>query len=371
MDESEKQIEEVFITKDSLKVELALLFFGIFISLLLLEFGVRVFSKLSAPVAWRDRPTQWYVPESTVDNRDFYYPPEKAQGTFRVIVIGDSFTYGGKGQFDDAFPKRLERMLNLNEHQRKVEVLNWGVPGYSTAQEHALVRKALDKYHPDLIILEVTLNDPELKPYSATHLHGKKVIKENFIFRHWKTYQLVATRISATLLDKEYIQYYKDLFWQPATWTHFSSAVRHIIHDTQSEHIPVIAVLFPLFSHPLTDKYPYADIEEKVVHEFQADSFPILDLFPYYKNIPPERLQAIPGKDSHPNEIAHRIAADAIYARLVQDKILPDDVIVKKMTSNGRKLKNPVPHSREYLQRVKSIKSHSVPQDSDGLYAEH
>lgn len=343
---------------DSLKVKLALLCLGVFISLSLLEVGVRVFNKLNVPVVWRDRPSRWYVPEGTVDNRDFYYPPEKAEGVFRVIVVGDSFTYGGKGHFDDTFPKRLERMLNLNEHQRKVEVLNWGVPGYSTAQEYELVKKAVDSYHPDLIILEVTLNDPELQPYGATHHPRKKGKFKVFLERNWQTYQLVSSRISATILDKQYIQYYQDLFNHPDTWHHFSGAVKHIAHLTKERNVPTVAMIFPLFSHPLNEKYPYADITNKAIAEFELNEFPILNLFPYFKNIPPQRLQAIPGVDSHPNEIADRIATDALYSWLKKQKLLPEDVVIKKAYKNGRILRNPVPITREEFELRKHKKDH-------------
>lgn len=119
-------------------------------------------------------PPRDYLPESAFRARDFYYPPEKAPGVFRIIAIGDSFTFGGKMHFDDSYSKRLERMLNLNDKQRKVEVLNWGISGYSSFHEVQLVRTAITQFNPDLVIVQITLNDAELQPYRVTHRYQNK-----------------------------------------------------------------------------------------------------------------------------------------------------------------------------------------------------
>jgi hypothetical protein len=52
----------------------------------------------------------------------------------------------------------------------------------------------------------------------------------------------------------------------------------------------------------------------------------VIDLLRAYRNIPPERLQVIPGEDNHPNERAHRIAAEHLLAALVHDHLVPEAV---------------------------------------------
>jgi hypothetical protein len=54
---------------------------------------------------------------------------------------------------------------------------------------------------------------------------------------------------------------------------------------------------------------------------------PILDLRSHFQGIDVYRLQLIPGKDTHPNEIAHRIAAEAILRFLNQRHLIPDQFI--------------------------------------------
>ena len=82
--------------------------------------------------------------------RDAPFGP-KAPGTLRVLALGDSFAFGHGVRADEAYPKALERLLA--RPGRPVEVLNLGVPGYNTAQELALLRRAGAELDPDLVLL--------------------------------------------------------------------------------------------------------------------------------------------------------------------------------------------------------------------------
>jgi hypothetical protein len=56
---------------------------------------------------------------------------------------------------------------------------------------------------------------------------------------------------------------------------------------------------------------------------------PVLDLSAMYQGIPLERLQVIPGVDRHPNEIAHRMAAEKIYLWLESQEMIPEQHKIK------------------------------------------
>ena len=336
--------------RDSWRVRLLLILFGLIVSLLFIELAFRITRPAIVEHAkWQDRPNHWYLPESSLEPRDFYYSPHKAPGVFRIVVVGDSFTYGGKGQFDDAFSKRLERMLNLNNKQPKVEVLNWGVPGYSTAQEAWLVKRALSEYEPDLVLLEVTLNDPELQPYRITHPYQKadgEIELSAPLFRYWQSLGFVASRVLNSLSYRDYEKYYFDLYSNEEAWSRFAGAMKNIVRMSEGAKVPFMAVVFPLFSHPIDENYVFKPLHEKIDTLLAGLTPNWVDITADFNGIPPSRLQAIPGKDSHPNEIAHRIAADAIYTKLAALNLIPDEVKIKKMTSKGRNLSHPLPRIR-------------------------
>ncbi len=84
-------------------------------------------------------------------------PYEKPKDTYRVLALGDSWTFGFRLHEPDAYPRQLERMLNESAAKRgdtrRIEVINAGVVGYSTDQEAAYLASEGWKYSPDLVLV--------------------------------------------------------------------------------------------------------------------------------------------------------------------------------------------------------------------------
>lgn len=312
---------------------LAISLISTIIALALVEGAFRLYQANAPKPFIFNVPRYDYLPESAYRARDFYYTPEKAPGVFRIIAIGDSFTFGGKMHFDDSYSKRLERMLNLNDHQRKIEVLNWGVPGYSSLHEVELVKDAVNQFNPDLIIVQITLNDAELQPYRVTHKYQNqrgKVILKNRLLKYWTSLRYIIKRLYYTNLNREYVTYHTAAFEDPTSWAGFSGAFEQMKRLLSSRNIPMLAVLFPMMSHPFDEAYPFHSAHKKIGDEMAAQGIAFVDLFPDFEGRDPSRLQVEPGSDAHPNEIAHRLAADRIYTTLRGLKMLPEDVQIKR-----------------------------------------
>lgn len=295
---------------------------GIIISLIslavtfvIIEIGFRLIADKKSS-KWSDRPTSYFIHQDSQTFQDYPHLEHKPDNTFRIAVIGDSFTFAPYMQFDDAFPKRLERYLNLNSNQKKVEVINYGVPAYSTSHEVKVVEKAI-KEGADYILMEVTLNDPEIKPYTPTQLSKDKnkfgeLELTNPIFQYWKSLAFVLKRLHNTQTYNNYIQKFFDLFNKPKTWNNFSDSFRSIVKLSFDSNVPIGAVVFPLFGIPLSTEYPFHPIHKKVATLLTELSVPYFDLYSTFEEIPLDRMQVIVGQDFHPNEICHRLAAEAI-----------------------------------------------------------
>ena len=84
-------------------------------------------------------------------------PYEKPANTYRILALGDSWTFGFRMNEPDAYPRQLERLLQADAASRgdtrKIEVINTGVVGYSTDQEAAYLAVEGWKYQPDLVLL--------------------------------------------------------------------------------------------------------------------------------------------------------------------------------------------------------------------------
>ena len=80
--------------------------------------------------------------------RDPERPREKAPGTRRVVVLGDSFTFGSAIAAEDGFCRQLEGLLGTG-----VEVINAGVPRYSTIQEAGWLEREGLAWQPDALVV--------------------------------------------------------------------------------------------------------------------------------------------------------------------------------------------------------------------------
>ena len=305
-------------------------------TLLLVEGIVRVFFSPAAIQRWSDRPAYYFKPLASETFQDLPYAAEKPEGTYRIAVLGDSFTFATQMQLTDAFPKQLERILRMSqtEDEGAVEVINYGVPGYSTNNEAAMMKRAI-KEGADLVILQITLNDPQLKPYAPKGITGKNEFGSytpagwvHAVSSFWKTPSFVLQRLHNSETHRAYVDYYFDLFQGSRTKQSFEKAVKLIARRGNRNEVPVIAVVFPLFGIPVNDSYPFLPLHTLIHTLLAKDKIPYLDLFEHYKNIPLSRIQLVPGQDFHPNEIGHRIAAEAIYQWLEQEQHIPESLIV-------------------------------------------
>lgn len=82
--------------------------------------------------------------------------PEKLPGTLRIMVVGDSLTYGYGIAEQDTYPALLQKALSELYH---VEVLNLGRSGSQSEDIHIIIKKYLPILHPDLIVYGICLND--------------------------------------------------------------------------------------------------------------------------------------------------------------------------------------------------------------------
>lgn len=97
-------------------------------------------------------------------NDRFDYQINKPEDTFRIITLGDSFTFGQYVDVKDNYPERLEDLLNKKlpcGNVQKFEVINLGVPGYDLEFGLARFRLRGQKYGPDMVLIFLKDDDFE------------------------------------------------------------------------------------------------------------------------------------------------------------------------------------------------------------------
>lgn len=97
-----------------------------------------------------------YLPKYTINNdtlnERFDYNIKKKEGVFRIITLGDSFTFGENVDTKDNYSEQLEDMLNAKCLSNEFEVINLGVRGYDIQYMNERYLKRGVKYKPDLVI---------------------------------------------------------------------------------------------------------------------------------------------------------------------------------------------------------------------------
>ena len=169
--------------------KLLLLLFGLSIGLIVAEVGLRVL-RVSYPLpyapdhdcgtrlqagfhGWWRKEGNAFIEVNLYGFRHGDRGPSKPEGTFRVAVLGDSFIEAFQVPDDQTICAVLERELASCDalSSRSVQVLNFGVSGYGTAQELLMLRHHVWQYAPDLVILaffagnDLRNNSFELEPY--------------------------------------------------------------------------------------------------------------------------------------------------------------------------------------------------------------
>jgi lysophospholipase L1-like esterase len=106
----------------------------------------------------------------------------KPPGTFRILVLGDSFTVGASVEQDEAYPQVLERIL-ARRTPRPIEVVNTGVGGWDPFQYAQYFAREGLAFEPDLVLVGFFVGNDTYStllsvPVLPTAVHGRRVGRE-------------------------------------------------------------------------------------------------------------------------------------------------------------------------------------------------
>ena len=85
----------------------------------------------------------------------------KPPGTFRIFALGESSTFGWKGvtSHEQAWPAVLEAKLRTAHPDRQIEIVNAGVPGYTSIEQRINFMLRISHLQPDAILIYHGNND--------------------------------------------------------------------------------------------------------------------------------------------------------------------------------------------------------------------
>lgn len=262
--------------------------------------------------------------------RDYEYLMKKPDGMFRIAAIGDSVTFGKGVTLNETYSKVLEEKLN-HVCDKKVEVLNFGVYGYNTAQEVATIREQALKFDPDVIVVLYVLNDPDVE-FEFTVTDAKVTPTaygtiKRFLNDHMYLYKLAARIYYAQSQIKKnknlsILTFYPKLHNESYRgWEMVEEKFAEMRMISKKE-----GVEFVLFVQPelyiLNKKYPFKEIHDQVIASANMSGIPAYDLFPYFKGENYRELRVNNFEDRHPNGKGHKIIALGMEETLLKEGFL-------------------------------------------------
>jgi lysophospholipase L1-like esterase len=242
--------------------------------------------------------------------RDRKYDIEKPAGTVRILMLGDSVTFGWGVAAEDTVAKKLEAKLNATPGLSPVEVINAGVGNYNTVMEVLSFVERDAALKPDVVVLNYFINDAEPVPtrhdigllersYAAVYFMGRlDILKRQYFGK------------------EDWHKYYAELYQENFDgWRQAKLAFYRLVKFCRDHDIKLMVVNYPEL-HQL-DPYPFPQVTANISNLATEAGVPFLDLLPFIAERNPSSLWVSP-TDAHPNRIATEEFADAIDQALLQ-----------------------------------------------------
>jgi len=300
---------------------------------------------------------------NSIGLRDYEYG-EKQDNTFRILVLGDSFTFGAGVELEDTYVKQLETILRSKNSSKEYEVINAGVMGYGTDQEFYYLKEWITKLKPDLVIVGFYVgNDLEDVMIGASNhytvkdgylfdlfLHKKMEEGKNFLERYSKAYEFIEDRVknlfikiglkknskmNSTLpLDmKFYLKKYPPEMEEAMNKTkRFLKGIADLVVRNKGR---VLIFLIPqrvqIFEGYMAkelkrynenpDNYSITRVNDELANFAKENKIPLLDLLPSQREYGRKVNLFLPA-DPHWNKEGHKLVAKTIYDFLVSNGMI-------------------------------------------------
>jgi lysophospholipase L1-like esterase len=255
----------------------------------------------------------------------------KQAGEKRLLVLGDSVTFGAKVRTDQAYPARLEQGLRTAGYDWRV--LNGGVSGYDPAQEADWLEEFGWRLEPDVVGVAFCRNDvlPSLRHRASVVGEKHQAPQPPGALGRWLTeHSIVATRIQHGLWYSggrlglataavEPLAGGGAAEGQVTGWPFVDQAYRRIGLRAREENRPVVLFIFPCLDG-LEGRHP-DDLSERLQTLGEELHWTVIDLAPAFN--PGAASLFFEADPIHPNAEGYRRAADYAAQELNARSALP------------------------------------------------
>ena len=235
---------------------------------------------------------------------------DKPPGTTRILMLGDSVTFGFGVSLAETASRRLQEALNAGSPAARFEVLDSGVGNYNTVMEVAYYLKDGQRLHPDIVVLNFFVNDPEPTPVPSSNLLTRHLLAAVYVNNRMDSVSRWANGAPG------WERYYEGLFdAQRPGWRKAQAAIAALKQACDRQGARLLLVNYPDLHQ--TEPYPLQSINRAIESVARNAGIPYLDLTPAVAGESiPAQLWVHPS-DPHPNGRMH-----ARYAQMIHDWLI-------------------------------------------------
>lgn len=248
--------------------------------------------------------------------RDGEIPYAKRDNEKRILVLGDSVTFGWGTSQGEVFSDRMEPLLR-EQTGAEWQVINAGVNGYNTEQEATFLRIEGMRYAPDYVLLIYVSNDvdtvidpnettwrrypdwPPSLPEAINRLQQLSYLNQlTHLFVRMHSMDL-ARAAAATGNDPTSRGESRSMTGHP-NWLRSKAALLDIAQQCREARIPFLVGLYSSLD---------GGFDPAFVDELQQEGIDTIHLQPAWENVP-EGEAHVSRIDSHPSALVHEEIAD-------------------------------------------------------------
>jgi lysophospholipase L1-like esterase len=259
--------------------------------------------------------------------RERELPLAKPAGTRRILCLGDSVAFGHWVEAEEAFPRQLEQALS-GQLPSSLQVINAGVPGYSSFQELRWLEEKGWDYQPDLIVVSFVLNDVverylTMAAYGGAHtiLGVDTTVSMNALSRALRRtafHRFVVGLMKGQARRRE-VYSVSRLFADPLpaeiqqAWQLTEAELSGLAASARAHNVPLWLVAFP-FRFQIQDQLP-PHPQQRLGEWAAGQGIPYVDLTDIFLQMGP-RAGFL--DHDHPTPEGHRAAARAVAAAMLE-----------------------------------------------------
>jgi lysophospholipase L1-like esterase len=258
----------------------------------------------------------------------------KPKGAVRIVCLGDSVTFGYRvplvfptapdsyNRSEGPYPVLLERQLRAANRGRAVEVVNMAVPGYSSRQALAWLRRDIVRLAPDVVTICLGWNDvsPREAPdrtailLDAPHVFARQVVgssqllmRATLAFRRWRTKGLTSASLGARATEAEFV-------------ANVIAAAE--LARSHGAEVVVIAPIFGGTPSPTAEMGLVTAYRAALKRESARRGLAFLEVRDLTEAAFPENAYYFPTEAIHPGAEGHRLLARALLRLLEERQVL-------------------------------------------------